>query len=336
MGRSILIIVLGASIIMSVLIMNINANTTNGLDATLSYYNTTQARLIANSGIEIYLEKLRRDKSLSGNFPDNDLMGGKYSVSISGPDSALKIVSTGTYNNVVHKCIVTAKREQITLPPINASIYVSSTNLNLNLAGNMDINGTDHNLDGTPGGSSPLPGIGVNKTPDSAYIVNDLKPKISTAIQGAGGSPSVRTVPDTTNWNRVTQNYIFASDITLPTGTYSTGLTLGTQANPKITYVNGDVHFSGDASGYGILVVNGNFDMSGNFNFKGIVIVYGKSQIVTKTTGNSGIYGAAIFVGESVDFQATGNALFYYSKQAIDNAKTNLKSSRFEITSWWE
>ena len=336
MGKSILLIILGASVIISVLILNMNANTNRSLDATLSYYDMTQARLIANSGIEIYLEKLRRDKTLTGYFPDNSLMGGMYSISISGPDTALKIESSGTYNKVIHNCIVNAKREQVILPPINSSIYVSSTNLDLNLAGNIDINGNDHNMDGTAGSSTPLPGIGVNKTPDSAYIVNDLKPKISTAILGAGSSPSVRTVPDTTNWDAVTQNYIFASDITLPSGTYSTGLTLGTAADPKITYVNGDVHFSGDASGYGILVVNGDFEMSGDFNFNGIVIVYGKSQIVTKTTGNSGIYGAAIFVGESVDFQATGNALFYYSKQAIDNAKNNLKSSRFKITSWWE
>jgi hypothetical protein len=34
--------------------------------------------------------------------------------------------------------------------------------------------------------------------------------------------------------------------------------------------------------------------------------------------------------------QATGNAQLYYSSAAINNAKTNLKSSRFTILSWWE
>ncbi len=336
MGKSILLIVLGSCAIISTLILEINSNTTRGLNTTLSYYDNTQSRLIANSGIEIYLEKLRRDKTLSGNFPNNKLMGGTYSISISGPDSALIINSNGLYNKVYHDCKVNAKRKQVTLPPISSSIYISSTNLDLNLAGSIDINGNDHDMNGHLTGNPPLPGIGVNKTADSTYIVNALKHKISNAILGAGESPSVRSVPDITNWDEVTQNYIFASDITLPSGTYSTGLTLGTAADPKITYLNGDVHLTGNSSGYGIMIVNGNLEMSGNFTFKGIVIVYGKSQIATKTTGNSSIYGASIFVGESVDFQATGNALFFYSKQAIDNAKINLKSSRFEITSWWE
>lgn len=336
MGKSIILIVLGASVIIGVLILNLNANTNRGLDTTLSYYDNTQARLIANSGIEIYLEKLRRDKTLSGYFPNNDLMGGSYDVSITGPDTAMKIVSTGSFQDINHQCIVTATRDKMTLPTINSSIYVSSTNLSLNLQGNMNIDGNDHYMDGMTGTGNPaLPGIGVNKTSDSAYIVNNLQPKIPAAIQGEGGPPSVRSVVDTTNWQEVTQDYIFAADITLPSGTYSSGLTLGTQTDPKITYVSGDVHFS-DVTGYGILVVNGNLNLSGNFTFKGLVIVYGQSQIVTQTTGNSAIYGASIFVGQSIDFKASGNATFYYSKQALDNAKANLKSSRFLITSWLE
>ncbi len=150
-------------------------------------------------------------------------MGGTYNISISDPDTALRIKSDGLYNKVHHDCKVTAKRGKVTLPPINSSIYLSLTILNLNLAGSIDINGNDMN--GLLTGNPQLPGIGVNKTADSTYIVNELKPKISDAILGAGGSPSVRSVPDTTNWNEVTQNYIFASDITLPSGTYSTGLT---------------------------------------------------------------------------------------------------------------
>lgn len=336
MGRGILIVVLGAAIVISVLLLNLNANTTNGLNSTLSYYDKTQARLIANSGIEIYLEKLRRNKYLSGSFPNNSLMGGNYSIDISGPDTNLEIVSIGTYNEVTHKCVVTAKRKPIVLPGINSSIYVSSNSSNFHLSGNMNISGYDHFIDGDSGGSgTPLPGMGVTNGSDSTNIVNNIKPNINGSITGAGGSPSVNVVTDTTNWETLTKDYIFASDITLPSGTYSSDLTLGTKENPKITYVNGDVHFS-DASGYGIMVVNGNFSMSGNFTFRGIVIVYGNSTITTKSTGNSGIIGASIFVGQSVDFNAAGNAQFLYSKQAIDNAEVNLKSSQFVITSWWE
>jgi len=51
----------------------------------------TQARIIANSGVEIYLEKLRRDKLLKGVFPNNDLMNGTYDINIYGSDTLLTI-----------------------------------------------------------------------------------------------------------------------------------------------------------------------------------------------------------------------------------------------------
>ncbi len=335
MGKGILIIIAGISIIITLLIVNMNSNNEQGLKTTTAYFDEMQARLISNSGIEIYLEKLRRDKTLTGSFLDNPLMNGDYNVTIWGPDTALEIKSVGNFNDVSHISLIKARRDPITLPPITSSIYVSTNDLGLNLAGNMNIDGNDHNMDGTVGPNPALPGIGVSTASDSSYVINDLKPKISNAILGEGGSPSVHTTPDTTNWDEITQNFIFAADTTVTTGTYSSGA-FGDASTPQITYVNGDVTLSGTASGYGIMVVNGDLHMSGNFTFYGILIVYGKSEVETKTTGNAGIYGASIFVGESIDFQATGNATFYYSSQAINNAKTYLKSSRFQILSWWE
>ena len=336
MGKAIILVTMGMSVIITVMIINLNVNTNAGLSTTVDFFKSTKARLIANSGVEIYLEKLRRDKTLTGNFLDNDLMEGEYDVYISGPDSLLSIRVESEFMEHTHASVVSAKRTAVTIPTINSAIYVSSENLTLKLNGNMDINGNDHNMDGTLSGGSSLPGIAVDDAADSAFVVNDLKPKISNAILGTGGSPSVSTVTDNTDWLTITENFIFAADINLTTGTYSTGTVLGTAPEPKITYVNGDVNFSGSSSGYGIMVINGNVEMSGNFTFKGIIIAYGQSTIVTKTVGNAGIFGSAIFVGQNVDIQATGNASFYYSKESIDNAKNNLKSSRFEILSWWE
>ena len=110
---------------------------------------------------------------------------------------------------------------------------------------------------------------------------------------------------------------------------------LGTTSDPKITYVNGNVGFT-DVSGAGILIINGNVKLSGNFNFYGIVLVYGQSTIETNMIGNNGIYGGTIIVGDNVNVKADGNASFYYSSEAIALAQMNLKSSRFEIVSWWE
>jgi hypothetical protein len=335
MGKAVIILSIGMSLIVSILIVSLNKNSNTGLSTAVNSYSNTKARLIANSGIDIYLEKLREDKSLSGNFDDNSLMNGTYDIYIYGTDT-MKIKSVATYNGVTHTSMASATRQAITFPNINAAVYVSSNSLNFNLNGNMDINGNDHDINGNAIPGPSVPGFGVNSASDSAYIVNNIKPKVSYAIQGSGSSPSVHTVNDTTNWLELTENLIFAADISLPTGTYSTGTVLGTASDPKITYTTGDVDLSGSAYGYGILIVNGNVSMSGNFTFHGIVIAYGNSTITTKTTGNAGIYGASIFVGQSVNMQATGNAELYYSSQSIDNAKTNLKSSRFTILSWWE
>ena len=65
MGKSAIIVILGVSLITAFLILKLNANSKEGLKTTIDYYELTQARLIGTSGIEIYLEKLRRNKSLT-------------------------------------------------------------------------------------------------------------------------------------------------------------------------------------------------------------------------------------------------------------------------------
>lgn len=336
MGKSILFTVIGLSVTIGVIIMKLNANSKESLNTTVEYFSTTQARLIANSGIEVFLEKLRRDKYLTGKYINNLLFDGRYDIDISGNDSNMTIVSTGYFNDRTHTTKVRAKRLPVELPPVYGSLFVSSSTLALNLNGNMEINGNDTNIDGSPGSGSAVPGIAVDDPADSAFIVNDLKPKISEDIVGEGESPSVKSIVDTTNWMQITQDLIFAADTTLRTGTYSSGSVFGTMAKPKITFVNGDVTFAGSATGSGIMIINGNVKMSGNFTYYGIIIVFGKSNIETQITGNGGIYGSTILVGEAVNIHSTGTASFYYSSQAINNAKTNLKSSRFLILSWWE
>lgn len=336
MGKSILITVLGLSITIGVIIMKLNANSKEGLKTSIDYFSSTQARLIANSGVEVFLEKLRRDKFLTGSFNDNELFDGYYDITISGPDDDIQIICKGYFNGAEHRTKVKAKRLPVELPPVYGALFVSSSTMELNLNGNLEINGNDTNLDGSVGDEPSVPGIAVDDPADSAYIINELKPKITEDIEGEGGSPSVKSVSDTTDWVQLTQDLIFAADTTLLTGTYTTGSVFGTLAKPIITFVNGDVSFAGSATGSGIMVINGNVSMSGNFTYYGIIIVFGQSSIQTQITGNGGIYGTTILVGDEVDIQATGNASFYYSSQAIDNAQTNLKSSRFLILSWWE
>ena len=60
MGKAIIIVLIGFSAITSFFILNLNANSKEGLKTTIDHFENTQARLIANSGVEIYLEKMRK------------------------------------------------------------------------------------------------------------------------------------------------------------------------------------------------------------------------------------------------------------------------------------
>ena len=336
MGKSLIILVLGFSIITSYLILKLNANSKQGLSVTVDHYSDTQARLIANTGVEIYFEKMRRDKTLKGTYNNIPLLDGSYDISITGPDSLLVITSTGYFGDVTHQAIVKAARDPVHLPPSLGAIYIVSDVLALKLNGNLEIDGNDTNLDGSPGSEPSLPGVILDEPSDSAYFLNNIKPKIAKDIEGFGGSPSVYSTPDTTDWEEVTMNLIFAADITVSSGTYTSGMHFGTPTDPKITFMNGDIHFSGTCDGDGIMIINGNITMSGQFTYRGIILVYHESSIECQITGNGGIYGTTILVGSDVDLHATGNAAFYYSSEAINNSQLYLKSSRFKIASWWE
>jgi len=335
MGKGILILVIGVAGLISLLIVNLNANTNRSLDTTLDMYKTTEARLISNSGVEVYLEKMRRNKDLIGTFMDNTLLGGNYDLYISGSDPNLTIRSVGYYEDKVHTSIVNAKREPVKMPGVSSALYISSNTVSLNLNGNVDIDGNDHNMNGTAGTGTPLPGVGVDDATDSAYVINNVKSKITKTIKGDGGVPSVQTVPDTTDWLGLSENFIFSADTILTTGTYSSGSEFGTKDKPIITYCNGDVDFT-SATGYGIMVINGNINLSGNFNYYGVVIVYGQSSIRCQAIGNNSIYGGTILVGDEVSIESQGNAQFYYSLEAIQLGQLKLKSSRFKILSWLE
>jgi hypothetical protein len=53
--------------------------------------------------------------------------------------------------------------------------------------------------------------------------------------------------------------------------------------------------------------------------------------------GNGSVIGSFIVSGNAVDMDiSNGTFSALYSSDALNNAKTNLKSARFRIVSWWE
>lgn len=335
MGTSSIILIAFSIIIFMMILVNINFKTSSSIDETSDKLKETQARLIANSALNLNFNKLRLNKNLRGNFVDVALMNGSYDINISGGDT-VTVVVIGKFFGKTSEARAEIIWENISLPPIKSGVGISASNLDLNLKGNILINGNDTNPDGSAGTEPSVLGMGVQNVEDSIRIADSLDSKIKSNILGTGGAPSIGVNTDSLNYAEITSQYIQAADIILPSGTYSSGTTLGTLSQPKITYVTGDVHFSGNASGSGVMIVYGNMNWGGNFVYHGLVIVYGNTSIYASAAGNSAIYGSVLIAGQSVNFSATGSTSIYYSSLVLNTLKEKLKSAKFVIKNWLE
>lgn len=339
MGKSSLIITLGMSAIIAFFILKLNANSRENLATTVNMFEQTQARLIANSGVEIYLEKLKADISMKGKtFNNNSLFGGTYDVHIAGPDSAVMVTSTANFIGVTHTSIVKAKADKLPIFPVPGAMYIDADAVtNVKITGNITVSGFDHDINGNPlGNGNDLPGIAVDNPADVNTIINNIKG--AADIEGYGGTPSVHPVTNGIDWEEYAMDVASNPDIIINSNSDLSQITnLGTIASPKTTFVNGDIQFNSNLEGCGILVVNGNLRINGNFTYRGIIIAYRDSEITTKLNGNGKVYGAMIVAGESANLEiSNGSFELLYSQEALNNLANLLKTRRFRILSWWE
>jgi hypothetical protein len=73
---------------------------------------------------------------------------------------------------------------------------------------------------------------------------------------------------------------------------------LGTDAAPQITYVDGSLSTSGLISGSGVLIVTGTLSLGGNFSFNGLILVIGQG-VVNMSGGGSGQFNGTLFVAKT-------------------------------------
>jgi len=337
MGKSILIIVLGMSVIVGFFILKLSANSKENLSTTVNMFEQTQARLIANSGVEVYLEKLKADMSMKGNtYYNNSLFGGSYDIHIAGPDSAVMVTSTSTFMGTTHKTVVVAAADRLPFFPVPGAMYIAADAVsNVSISGNITVDGNDHDINGNlKTGGDVLPGIAVDNPADVAKIKSSIKG--SADILGQGGKPSVYSVTNGIDWREYAKDVESNPDIIL-NSTTTLPSNLGTVASPKTTFVNGDIHFNSNLEGCGILVVNGNLRINGTFTYRGLVIAYKDSEIQTQLNGNGKIYGGMIIAGTSANLAiSNGNFKCLYSEEALLHIAGMLKTKRFRILSWYE
>lgn len=339
MGKSSLIIVLGTSVIVAFMVLKLNSNAKESLEATTDFFGKTQARLIANSGVEIFLEKLKADKTMLGKtFSNNSLFNGRYDVQITGADTSIIVRSTANFMGHTHTTIVKARADRVGILPLPSGFRVA-TNIvsNVKILGNITISGHNHQIGQTTRipGSISIPGIGVNSAANRSTILSNISG--SASIIGAGSSPSVAVVSDSTNWISYAESLVSNPDIIINSSTdlgkYSN---LGTQSSPKVTFINGAIKLN-TISGCGILVVNGDLEINGDFNFVGLIIAYKTSKITSKFNGNGKVWGGIVLASSNVDLNiSNGNFSCYYSSAALNLISSGLQTNRFQILSWWE
>lgn len=359
MGKSILIITLGMSIIIGFIILKLNTNATSGAESTMNKFDQTHARLIANSGAEIFLEQLYQHKNL---FDQKDhgpfsLMNGTYDIHISGTYNNLILKSTSHFLDVDHTSIIETEIVPPPLPTATSALYFTTSALsgvkNLGDAP-LEIDGKNYKMNANPKpngsnlvintSSSGVPGITVDNQSDKDYLVSSFGGFLTSNVEGVvdgvnvSGAAAVSVTGVSYNWKPLADYLISAAQQTYSAASKPPA-TLGTLDAPKITFINeptdATVQFSGNTTGAGILIINGNVKFN-SLVFNGLIFCYRESNIEFTLLGNSTILGAIIVAGNSIEFKGKGTAGVYYSSEALQNISTNLASLGFRIKSWWE
>ena len=345
MGKGLLIIALGVSVIVGFYILKLNSNSKENLSTTVDMFEQTQARIIANSGVEVFLERLKHDRTMmNSSFPDNELFGGNYDITISGPDSFVKVTSTASFMNVQHTSIVEAAADKVPIIPGPGALYLSASTVaglkKSAIGGSIEINGNNHDLDGNPISGTPVPGIAVDGETQRQAVIDMINKNKIENILGAGGTPSVEVVNDTMDWSAYAQLLADNPDILIDDqDKIKTVNEWGNTSQPKITFINGDITLnnSQSASGCGILVINGNLTVNGGFDYKGLIVAYKNTNVDINLTGNVQIVGSLVAAGNQINIDvSSGNFRSLYSTPVIDLIQQLLITKRFSILAWWE
>ncbi len=348
MGKSALIIVLGTMLLVSFLVLKLNGNSKENLSTTVDMFNQTQARLIANTGVEVYLEKLYADSTLIGELlPTENLFGGTYVAHITGALPSVTVTSRSTFQGVQHLSVAEAYLEPIYFPNPPGGIYISTNAVvSAKEIGDMNVSGSDHDVNGVKKASgTAVWGVGVdNETQKQDILNNLLKPSnlegLIDTTTGATGYPSVGVTPLGIDWAKIFQFLANAADQTF-LGDIPSGANLGTLAKPMITLVNAaaspgkSIVINGNA-GAGIMIVNGSITFSGNFTYKGIVLCYKNSDLTFSSLGTNQVIGGVIISGTNINFKLNGTMNVKHSQDAINAVRYNLKANGFKILSWYE
>ena len=178
----------------------------------------------------------------------------------------------------------------------------------------FSVSGNDVAQGGNGGAGCPAaigePAVGAYNDPAVTMLTGDVNNR-PTAYVGPlqYGSPSVANIgSQLTTLSTVGGLENLASSVTLVAGNEnnvygsnpSSIVNPGTNANPQINVVNGDLTLPGGWTGSGILLVTGNLTFQGNPSYNGLILGIGKGSVV-KNGGGNGVVNGSMLVANLYD-----------------------------------
>jgi len=325
MGRAALLIVLGFIVIFGIIRINIDKTSESASNNSSEYAETLLARNVANSALEYGLS-VYSNTGNDSSYSNSDFMGGSFTAFFTTIGDTTRLTVTATYEGESHTSRVDILSQSSVMPSTTSSGAFKSPDVSYFFLDSILISGIDVNMDGTAGPAPALPGITVASSADSATLAAE----IAANPEWVEGSSAIEV--DTTvmavDLNELFTYYQTIADMSLSGGAFS-DVNWGTQADPVVVYVDGDMNLKGNSVGYGILAINGNLRMSESPTWYGLVMVHGDSVGAqdTRIENTSKIIGSIISDAPDNNLRITGSVVVQYSSEALDMVQSDVEST---------
>lgn len=320
---------------------------------------------LAEAGLDLAIAEL---VSAQGGGDGDGVVSGQLGAGTFSVQSLLiqpplyRLTSTAVVDDVTREIeiyVVLQGDDSLLDPPAAVTIISDEgeTGVEVDFDGNaFTVSGHDTNLNGSGGTQPSVSGLAVLDNDSVQDIINSLNDSNvqDDNIAGAASTPSVSNVSDICDISlqkidEFAERMRICADLKLvridvdgyPV-TVEINVELGTDDDPKITYVDGSLELRGTCSGTGILVVNGDIAVRGDFDFHGLIVVTGAAYFFdAEARGDTKIHGAIVIGNpvsdpcENENLDLRGNVDIWYSSEGLDLAEQAMQGQDKPLVISW-
>ncbi len=232
------------------------------------------------------------------------------------------------------------KRSPLAFTP--AALYARSSVPHAQFDGRTLLSGLDHQSGDPPAlATGAAPAVAAVASSDSeaeAELRAKLPDSVNRELVGAGGTPSIVTVPAFDLESLVAHSAAQPASVSFADLRVPSALVLGTPRTPQISVVHGSLDVAGSLTGNGMLIVEGGLYVSGNLEFSGLII--SMNDLAFEPTSSMMVSGALWHGGnEGSRLELLGEGAVVYSSRALtalDNLFPALLPHAAVVAGWQE